>query len=216
MDCSTPGFPVLHHLLEFAQTHVHWVDDAIQSSHPLSPASPPVLNLSQHWGLFQWIGSLHQVDKVLERQHQSFQSEYSDLISFSIDWFDLLAVQGTLKSQLLLFNWHIYLASARGHSRGWWNNFFSITPTPTPYTWHRAGICCKLTDKWKDSASRESSWHLSTLSSLSTKMGTWLSPHGRGHLLREVTVWGPCDVCSELTGWHGGRCFFSSIPTPAL
>ena len=48
MDCSTPGFPVLHSLLEFAQTHVHWVDDTIQPSHPLSPLSPPALNLSQH------------------------------------------------------------------------------------------------------------------------------------------------------------------------
>ena len=54
MDCSTPGFPVLHYLLEFAQTHVHWVD-AIQSSHPLSPPSLPALNLSQHQGLFQWL-----------------------------------------------------------------------------------------------------------------------------------------------------------------
>ena len=52
MDCSTPGFLVLHHLLEFAQAHVHWVSDAIQSSHPLLPASPPAFNLSQHQGLF--------------------------------------------------------------------------------------------------------------------------------------------------------------------
>ena len=51
MDCSTPGFPVLHHLPEFAQTHVHGVDDAIQPSHPLSPPSPPAFNLSQHQGL---------------------------------------------------------------------------------------------------------------------------------------------------------------------
>ena len=65
MDCSRPGFPVLHYLLEFAQTHVHWVGDAIQPSHPLS-SSPPALNLSQHQGLFQWVGPLHQVDKVLE------------------------------------------------------------------------------------------------------------------------------------------------------
>ena len=53
MDCSTPGSPVLHHLPEFAQTHVHWVGDAIQPSHPLLPLSPPALNLSQHRGLFQ-------------------------------------------------------------------------------------------------------------------------------------------------------------------
>ena len=75
MDCSTPGFPVLHHLLELAQTHVHWVSDAIQPSHPLPLPSPPALNLSQHQGLFQWAGSSHQVSKVLEfqLQHQSFQ-----------------------------------------------------------------------------------------------------------------------------------------------
>ena len=69
-DCSLPGFPVLHHLPEFAQSHVHWVDDAIQPSHPLLSPSPPALNLSQHQGLFQWVGSSHQVARVLELQHQ--------------------------------------------------------------------------------------------------------------------------------------------------
>ena len=65
MDCGTPGLPVLHHLLELAQTHVHWVGDAIQPSHPLLPSSPPALNLSQHQGLFQWVSSSHQMAKVL-------------------------------------------------------------------------------------------------------------------------------------------------------
>ena len=65
MDCSMPGFPDLHYLPEFAQTHVHWVGDAIQPSHPLSPPFPPVFNLSQHQGLFQWVGSLNQVAKGL-------------------------------------------------------------------------------------------------------------------------------------------------------
>ena len=64
MDCSMPGFLVLHYLLEFAQIHVHWVDDAIQPSHPLSPSSPPALHLSQHHHLFQWVGCSHQVVKV--------------------------------------------------------------------------------------------------------------------------------------------------------
>ena len=75
MDCSMPGFPVLHHLLEFSQIRVHWVNDAIQSSHPLLSPSPPALILSQHQGLFQRVGSSHQVAKVLELhlQHQSFQ-----------------------------------------------------------------------------------------------------------------------------------------------
>ena len=99
MNCSTPGFPVHPYLLELAQAHVLWVDDAIQPSHPLSPPSPPALNLSQHQGLFQSVSSLHQVAWVLELLHQSF-NEYSGLISFRVDWFDLLAVQGTLKSFL--------------------------------------------------------------------------------------------------------------------
>ena len=64
MDCSTPGFPVLHFLLDFAQTHVHWVNDAKQASHPLSPPSPLALNFSQHQGLFQWVSS-YQMVKVL-------------------------------------------------------------------------------------------------------------------------------------------------------
>ena len=70
MDCSTPVFPVLHYLLEFAQTHVHQVSDAIQPSHPLLPSSPLALNLFQHPGLFQQVSSLHQVAKVLELQLQ--------------------------------------------------------------------------------------------------------------------------------------------------
>ena len=67
MDCSMPGFPVLHYLLEFAQTHVRWVNDAIQPSHPLLSPSP-AFNLSQPQGLFQWVSSLHHVAKVLEFQ----------------------------------------------------------------------------------------------------------------------------------------------------
>ena len=65
--------PVHYHLPEFAQTHVHWVSDAIQPSHPLLSPSPPAFNLSQHHGLFQWVSSSHQVVKILELQHQSFQ-----------------------------------------------------------------------------------------------------------------------------------------------
>ena len=75
MDCSTSGFPVHHQFPEFAQTHIHQVGDAIQTSHPLSSPSPPAFNLSQHQGLFYWVGSSHQVTKVLELQlqHQCFQ-----------------------------------------------------------------------------------------------------------------------------------------------
>ena len=91
MDLSMSGFPVLHHLLELAQTHVHWVSDTIQESCPLSF---PFLSA---FGLFQ-----HQ---VLSNESSfpiriSTSNEYSGLISFRIDWFDLLAVQGTLKSHL--------------------------------------------------------------------------------------------------------------------
>ena len=75
MNCSTPGLPVHHQLPEPTQTHVHWVGNAIQPSHPLSSPSPPALNLSQHQGLFKWVSSSHQVAKILEfqLQHQSFQ-----------------------------------------------------------------------------------------------------------------------------------------------
>ena len=75
MNCSTPDLPVHHQLPEFTQTHIHWVDDAIQPSHSLSPPSPPAPNPSQHQSLFQWVNSSHEVAKVLELQlqHQSFQ-----------------------------------------------------------------------------------------------------------------------------------------------
>ena len=93
VDCSTPSFPVHHQLLELTQTHVHRVGDAIQPPHLLSSPSPPAFNLSQPQGLFQWLSSLHQVAKVLELQHQSFQCIFST-DSFRIDLFDLLVVQG--------------------------------------------------------------------------------------------------------------------------
>ena len=75
MNCSTPGFPVLHCLLEFAQTHFHRVNDAIQPPYPPMSPPPPSLNLSQHQVLFQWVSSLQQVAKALQLQllHQSLQ-----------------------------------------------------------------------------------------------------------------------------------------------
>ena len=86
MDCSMSGLPVHHQLPEFTQTHVHWVSDAIQPSHPLSSPSLPIFNLSQHQGLFRWVSSSHQVAKVLEFQfqHQSFQRIFSS--DFLYDW----------------------------------------------------------------------------------------------------------------------------------
>ena len=98
IDWRMPGFPVHYQLLEFSQTHVHQVSDAIQPSHPLTSPSLPTFSLSQHQGLFQWVSSLHQVAKVLEfqLQHQSFQ--WILRTDFLQD--GLVAVQGTLKSLL--------------------------------------------------------------------------------------------------------------------
>ena len=102
MDCSTPGLPVHHHLLELAQSHVHWVNDAIQPSEPQSPPSHHGLSLSQHQCQFQRVSYSHQVAKVLQLQPQiNPPNEYSGLISFRIDWFDLLAVQRSLLKSLL-------------------------------------------------------------------------------------------------------------------
>ena len=101
MDHSMPGFPVLHCLLELVQTYVGWVGEAIQPSHPLSSPSPPTFNLSQHQGLSSE-SALH----IRWPKYWSFSfsirlsNEYSGLIAFRIDRFDLLKVQGTLKSLL--------------------------------------------------------------------------------------------------------------------
>ena len=98
-DCSTPGLPVHHQLLELAQTHIQWVSDAIQPSHPLSTPSPPAFNLSSIKDF-----SNESVLQIRWPKYRSFSfsispsSEYSGLISFRRDWLDLLAVQGTLKS----------------------------------------------------------------------------------------------------------------------
>ena len=114
MNCSTPGLTVHLQFPESTQTHVHWVGDAIQPPHPLSSPSPPALNLSQHQGLFKWVSSSHQVAKVLEFQLQHEPSnEHPGLISFRMNWLDLLAVQGTLKS---LLQHHSSKASLLWHS----------------------------------------------------------------------------------------------------
>ena len=107
MDCSTPDLPVHQQLPEFTQTHVHWVSDAIQPSHPLSSPSPLAFNLSQHQGLFQWVSSSHQVAKVLEfqLQHQSFERTMNIQ-----DWY------------LLGWTGWIFL-----ESKGLWRVFFNTT-----------------------------------------------------------------------------------------
>ena len=101
MDCRLPVFTVLHHLLELTQIHVHWVSDAIQPSHPLLPTSP-ALNFFPGIRVFSSDSTLN----IRWPKYWSFgfitspSNEYSGLISFRIDWFDFLAVQGTLKSLL--------------------------------------------------------------------------------------------------------------------
>ena len=99
MNCSTAGFPVLHHLPELAQTHVHWVGDTIQPSYPLSTPFSPAFNLSQHQipvSQFFTSGGQYWSFSI----NISPSNDHSGLVSFRIDWFDLLAVQGTLKSLL--------------------------------------------------------------------------------------------------------------------
>ena len=112
MNCSTPGLPVHHQLPEFTQTHVHRVSDAIQPSHPVSSPSAPAPNPSQHQGLFQWA--------VFISGGQSIEVSASTSVlpvniqeSFRMDWLDLLAVQGTLKS---LLQHHSSKASVLRHS----------------------------------------------------------------------------------------------------
>ena len=101
MDCSTPGFPVHHQLLELTQTHVHRVSNAIQPSHPLLSPSTPAFNLSQHQGLFNESVLLIRWPKYWSFSFNiSPSNEHSGLISFRMDWLDLLAVQGTPKSLL--------------------------------------------------------------------------------------------------------------------
>ena len=83
MDSSTPGYPVFHYLLEFAQTHIHWVDGALQPTYPLLPSSSPALNLSQHQSLFPCVDSSYQVAKVLELHLQSIPLNFHGSVQFS-------------------------------------------------------------------------------------------------------------------------------------
>ena len=95
MDCSTLGLLVHHQFPEFTQTHVHWVGDVIQASHPLSSPYPLTFSISQHQGLFKWVSSSHQVTEYWSFSFSiSSSDEYSGLISFRIDWLDLLLSKG--------------------------------------------------------------------------------------------------------------------------
>ena len=131
MDCSTPGSSVFHYFLEFAQIRVHWVSDAIQPSHPLSPPSPPALSLSQHQRLF----SNELALRIRWPKDWSFNfsispsNEYSVLTSFRIDWLDLLGVQGTLSR---LFS----------NTTVWKHLFFSVQPSLWSSSHIRTCCCC--------------------------------------------------------------------------
>ena len=115
MDCSTPGLPVHHQLTEFTQTHVHWVGDAIQPYHLLSSPSPPPPSIFPSIRIFSNKSTLH----IRWPKYWSFSfnispsNEHPGLISFRMDWLDLLTVQGTLKS---LLQHHSSKASFLGHS----------------------------------------------------------------------------------------------------
>ena len=114
MNRTTPGLRVYHHLPEFTQTHVHRVGDAIQPSHPLSSPSPPVLNLSQHQGFSNKSALPIRWPKCWSFSFDiSPSNEHPGLILFRMDWLDLLAVQGILKS---LLQHHSSKASSLQHS----------------------------------------------------------------------------------------------------
>ena len=129
MECRTPGFPGYLQPPKRGQTSVHWVSDAIQPSHRLSSPSPPTLNLSQHWGLFHWVSSSHQVAKILELQLTSPSNEYLGLISFRINWFDLLAVKG--------------LSRVFSSTTIWKHQFFGSQPS----LWSNSHICTWVLEK---------------------------------------------------------------------
>ena len=174
IDCSSiPGFSVPHHLLKFAQVHVHCIGDAIQLSYPLMSSS--VLSLSQHQGLFQSVNCSHQMTKILELQlqHQSFQWMFR-VDRLKINWFDLLAVQGTLRS---LLQHHSLKSSIPCHSA-----FFTVqlsqpymttgkTVALTAWTFVCRVCLCFLT-------------HCLGLSSLSCQEATVFWFHGRSHRLQ--------------------------------
>ena len=140
MDCSTPGFPVLHYLPEFAQTHVHWVGDAIQPSHPLSSPSPPALSLSQHQGLFQWVSSsggqsigASASASVLPRRTQGWLPSGAGWISLLCKGLSRVSSSTTVQnisSSALCLLYHLTLISVRGY---WRDHSFDY-----------AGLFCKV------------------------------------------------------------------------
>ena len=131
MTCSMSGFPVLHCLLVFAHTHVHWVGDATQPSLPLLPHSPPAFHLSQHQFFSSESGLYSSWPKCWSFSFSisiSLSNEYSGLISFRIDWFDLLAIQGTLKSLLQHHSWKASILQQKWTKEAlWWASSCCMT-----------------------------------------------------------------------------------------
>ena len=147
MDCSMPGFPVLHQLPELAQAHVHWVSDALQPSHPLSSPSPAALDLSQHQGLWPkyWSFSFNI----------SSSNEYSSLISFRTDWFDLTTNFGKFLKRWEYQMWsHTCIQiSERTHSlsslRTWRGDFSLYTFLYFWFLNHEMKSIKNLKNNWK-------------------------------------------------------------------
>ena len=129
MDRNTPGFLGLHQLPELAQTHVRWVSDAIQLSHPLLSPSPPTFNLAKHQVLFQWVHSSHQVAKVLELQHQSLQPNIPS-------WFPL-GLTGLISSLSK------GLSKVFSNTTVWKHQLFGAQPS----LWSNSHSCTWLLDK---------------------------------------------------------------------
>ena len=120
------SFPVLHSLPEFAQTHVRWVDDAIQPPHPLSPPSAPAFNLSQCQGFFQWVSSSHQVAKVWSYSFSISPSrEYSGLIS-------RLEEETKNNNKSVPFNSHQFISHVQLFVTPRWQHARLLCPSPTP------------------------------------------------------------------------------------
>ena len=142
---SMPGLPVLHYLLEFAQTPVQWFGNAIQPPHSLSPLSPPALNLFQHQGLFQWVSSWHQAAKMF-----SFiinpSNEYSELNMLTLIY---IWINKSLESIFkIYFNWRLITLQYCGdfcHTLTWISHWctcvhLSWTPLPPPSLFHPSGL----------------------------------------------------------------------------
>ena len=147
MNHSTPALPVHHQLLEFTQTHVHWVGDAIQPSHPLSSPSPPALNLSQHQGFSDESALCIWWPKYWRFSFNvSPSNEHPGLISFRMDWLDLLAVQGTLK---ILPQHHNSKALIL------WHSAFFIVQLSHPYlTTGKSSLSNTRHQKWKENVKK--------------------------------------------------------------